>query len=255
VVLVTRPFTSLSVLVVVTSAAAIITGVTRWVTARTTAGRLDDLAAAGWVALGVVVAAWPDLTVRGLAVIVGLGMVVAGLSDLIGGVRGTEDERLAAVLKGAASVIFGVLALAWPDVTVLVIAVIFGIRTVLFGFAELLTAIRGVRPVEAARREPGLLRRSFHVVTATGALVVALLLGGLSARLHEAERRSTRSTTPPRESPAGRGGSCAGSRPTSPSPAVQRAGASSTRPAWGTVSPPWPAGWSSSRPPPTDRFR
>jgi hypothetical protein len=37
-------------------------------------------------------------------------------------------------------VVIGVLALRWPAVTVLVIAVLFGIRTVLFGLALVVAA-------------------------------------------------------------------------------------------------------------------
>mgnify|MGYP006172843625 CR=1 FL=1 len=46
------------------------------------------------------------------------------MTDLVGGVRGSVDQRVASIMKGVASVIFGVLALAWPDVTLLVVAVV-----------------------------------------------------------------------------------------------------------------------------------
>ena len=49
-------------------------------------------------------------------------MVVGGLIDLMAGLRGTRDERLATVIWGMASAILGILALSWPDVTVLVVA-------------------------------------------------------------------------------------------------------------------------------------
>ena len=188
VVLVTRPFTSLSALVWLVAIAAVVTGVTRWGTARTTAGRLDDLAAAGWVLLGIAVAAWPHISVRGIAIAVGITMILGGATDLVGGVRGTRDERLAAVLKGAASVIFGILALAWPDITLLVVAVVFGVRTVLFGLSEVLGAVRGApAAVQTEPRRPGILRRSVHVVGAAVALVVALVLGSVSASLRAGE--------------------------------------------------------------------
>ncbi len=190
VVLATRPFTSLGVLVALVAAAAVVTGLTRWTMARATAGRLDDLAAIGWIALGIVIAAWPDLTVGAIAILTGAGMVVGGVLDVAGGLRGSVDERLAAIIKGLASVVFGVLALAWPDVTILVIAVVFGARTVLFGFSELLAAVRPTpdpttTPRAAEPRRPGVLRRGYHIVTAAIVLVVALVLGGVSAKLHE----------------------------------------------------------------------
>jgi uncharacterized membrane protein HdeD (DUF308 family)/predicted esterase len=185
-VLAVRPFTSLSVLIVLVAVAAVVTGATRWVAARRTVGWLDDVAAAGWVALGLAVVLWPDLSVRGVAVLAGVGMLAGGVADVVGGLRGTVDERAAAVLKGAASVIFGVLALAWPDVTLLVVAVLFGARTVLFGLSELAAATRGsAAPEQPARRRPGVARRWVNVAGAASALVAAVVVAGVSAKLHE----------------------------------------------------------------------
>jgi hypothetical protein len=42
------------------------------------------------------------------------------------------------LIAGAASVVFGVLALSWPDVTVFVVAVLFGARGVVRSLATLL---------------------------------------------------------------------------------------------------------------------
>src|SRR5690606_12287142 len=103
---------SLSVLLWLVAAAAVATGVLQWLAARRSAGRLDDAVAAAWVALGVAVAAWPDLGLRGIAVLVGLGMVVAGVAHVVGGVRGTADERLASILQGAAGAVLGTVALS-----------------------------------------------------------------------------------------------------------------------------------------------
>lgn len=201
--LTTRPFTSLSVLVLLAGATAIITGATRWGTARSTAGRLDDVLAVGWILAGILIIAWPDLTVRGIALVIGIAMIVGGIGDLVGGLRGTRDERLAAILKGIASVIFGVLALAWPDVTLLVVAIVFGIRTMIFGVSEVLAALRGDRePSDADKTRPGFLRRSFHLVVAATAVVLALALGSLSATLHKAEPVVSSFYNTPSEAPS-----------------------------------------------------
>jgi uncharacterized membrane protein HdeD (DUF308 family) len=68
---------------------------------------------------------------------VGISLVIGGIGDLVAGLRGTTDERLAEAIGGGASVVFGALALAWPDVTLLVVAVVFGARTTLFGVRTL----------------------------------------------------------------------------------------------------------------------
>jgi uncharacterized membrane protein HdeD (DUF308 family) len=68
----------------------------------------------------------PGLTVSAIAIVVGVGMAVGGLSRIVGGVRGRVDGRFAAIVGGLAALILGVLALTWPDVTVLVVAVLVG---------------------------------------------------------------------------------------------------------------------------------
>ena len=61
-------------------------------------------------------------------------------------------------LSGVTNVVVGVLALAWPGVTVLVLAVLFGVRTVVSGFGQIALGLRlrGAPPGErVVRRCPG----------------------------------------------------------------------------------------------------
>jgi len=133
-VLTFRPFTSVDVLVLVAGLVAIVTGALTIVSdeeERSPAYRW--LVGVGWIVLGVVVLAWPGLTVEALAVVVGVALVVNGLLDIVRALTGRAEEWAAELIGGLATVIFGVLALTWPDVTVFVVAVLFGARTVLFG--------------------------------------------------------------------------------------------------------------------------
>ena len=89
-------------------------------------------------------------------------------------------ERLAAVIGGVATVVFGVLALSWPSVTVLVIAVVFGARLVLFGLRMAWSSFRD-RDADDGRAAagaspPGRIRRLGNAVGAVAALLVAVLL-------------------------------------------------------------------------------
>ncbi|MET0812373.1 MAG: lipase family protein, partial [Microbacterium sp.] len=52
------------------------------------------------------------------------------------------SARVLALAWGGAQIVFGILAFTWPDVTVLVVALVFGVRTIVFG---LTTIIRGAR--------------------------------------------------------------------------------------------------------------
>lgn len=186
-----RPFTSLSVLVAVVAIGAFLMGVSSLATSRYSSRRWPEaLAGALWIAVGVIVLVWPDITTRSLATVVGVALLVGGVLDVVAGVRGSTDERLAAVIGGVASAVFGVLALSWPSVTVLVVAVVFGFRLVLFGLRLAWTAFRdrhGVDERADSARSPGRLRRFGHVVGALISLVVALGLAGIGAKLNEGE--------------------------------------------------------------------
>lgn len=185
--LLAQPFTSVAVLTLLLAAAAVVTGVGRMLAARDGGtGILGIGLGAVWVALGVAVVVWPGLSVRGLAVLVGIGLVIAGVGDVVAATRGSTDERLASALRGVATLVFGGIALAWPDVTLLVVAVVFGARTVLFGLSEVLAA---VRPAGMARspREPGRLRRSARLVGTGVAVLVAVALALATAQIRGGE--------------------------------------------------------------------
>jgi uncharacterized membrane protein HdeD (DUF308 family)/alpha-beta hydrolase superfamily lysophospholipase len=183
-VLTLRPFTSLSVLVALVAAILILTGTSDFIEADASPfPRLAQIAGAAWIVVGIVVLAWPGITVSVLAFLVGLSMLGGGILKILDGVRDRTDHRVLAIVSGIASLIFGVLALSWPDATVLVIAIVFGARTVLFGFSQIGHALRR-EPTGGAAHQPGPVRRGARLVRPIIALVVALALLSLSALLH-----------------------------------------------------------------------
>lgn len=186
-----RPFDSLSVLVVVVIAGCVLSGVTTIAGARSAAPRWPAvLAGVLWLTVGVVLLAWPDVTTAVLAGVVGIALVLGGVLDVVAGIRRSTDERVAAVIGGSASVAFGLLALSWPSVTVLVVAVVFGARLVLVGLRLAWSVVRnrnGESPARTSPDAPGRIRRFGHVVGAVVALLVALALAGVSALLNAGE--------------------------------------------------------------------
>jgi uncharacterized membrane protein HdeD (DUF308 family)/alpha-beta hydrolase superfamily lysophospholipase len=189
--LVFRPFDSLSVLVSVVILGCFLTGITTIAAARFRTPKWPALLAGVlWLVVGAVLLAWPDVTTRALATVVGIALIVGGVLDVVAGLRGSTDERVAAVISGAATIVFGVLALSWPSVTVLVVAILFGARLVLFGLRLAWSAFRdrdGARVDREQSSGPGRIRRIGHVLGAVVALVVALALAGISSRLNEGE--------------------------------------------------------------------
>jgi uncharacterized membrane protein HdeD (DUF308 family) len=91
---------------------------------------------------GILVAAWPGITLVALAWITGLSLIVHGAARA--GVAVVEREEIPSwgwlVLAGAVNVLLGVLAIAWPEATVLVLSVIFGAQIAVFGLLLLVAA-------------------------------------------------------------------------------------------------------------------
>ncbi|MHA7618945.1 lipase family protein [Cellulosimicrobium cellulans] len=152
-----RPFASLAVLVVAVVAAFVVLGLVELVgdggTTPDARGPRALRVVRGllFLALAVAVLVWPAPTIGVVALLVGVGLVIAGVLDVVDGVRSSGTDRWARVAVGAASVLLGGLALVWPDVTVLVVAVVLGVRLVLLGVRLL---VAGVRRARAARRPP-----------------------------------------------------------------------------------------------------
>jgi len=178
-----RPFASLATLLALVAVVCVVNGVVELVSAPDR--RLPVVAGACWLIAALVVVGWPGLGLRALAVVVGIALVVAGVLRVVAAVRGTTDERAADALLGVAEIGFGVLALALPDVTLLVVAVVFGARTVIFGVALLVVGgVRGTAHPSPTGRPPWL--RGLRVVVAAAAVVAAFALLVVAGRVRDA---------------------------------------------------------------------
>jgi uncharacterized membrane protein HdeD (DUF308 family) len=95
------------------------------------------------VAFGLVALLWPGLTMLALAIAFGVYAILEGVASVIDAVRNRGRSRWwLGLLSGLASVVAGVLALIWPSITALVLAVLVGIWAVVTGAAEIAVAFR-----------------------------------------------------------------------------------------------------------------
>jgi uncharacterized membrane protein HdeD (DUF308 family) len=96
---------------------------------------------------GLAVAFWPGVTVWTLALLVGVSLLVHGIARIALAVLGRAEIRgwgwLA--LAGALNVVVGILALAWPEATVLVLSLMLGAQVLVFGVLLLIAAFSGSR--------------------------------------------------------------------------------------------------------------
>ena len=95
------------------------------------------------VVIGVAIVQNPQAAIKVVVLLTALFWIISGMIDLF---RGLSDaalpDRSVRVVFGALSAVFGVVILAWPDITVGVLAVLMGIYVVFFGILEVLAAFQ-----------------------------------------------------------------------------------------------------------------
>jgi uncharacterized membrane protein HdeD (DUF308 family) len=82
---------------------------------------------------------WPDVTLWALAVMVGVGLIIGGVAEVLFAARFRRALPMWGVwwLDGALSVVVGIAALAWPEATILALAILLGLRVLLRGAATI----------------------------------------------------------------------------------------------------------------------
>lgn len=179
-----RPLSSLATLGIYIGVSFIVSGLADLLGAeRAAAPRLRRLLGAGWIVAGVVVLGWLGLAIDVLPVFLAVTLIATGVVSAAGVRHRRGDQPAATLLFAFADIVFGVLALLWPDVTLLVVAVLFGARTLIFGTATIWSAVLlwfGERPTGAAPAKPSALRRWARLGGAVGAVALALLASGLA---------------------------------------------------------------------------
>ena len=92
-----------------------------------------------WVLTAVAALVWPDVTPWALAVVVGIGMIAVGVAEVLFAFRYRRELPRWGLwwLDGLVSIVVGVFALVWPEATVVVLAVLFGLRLLVRGCATI----------------------------------------------------------------------------------------------------------------------
>ncbi len=135
-----RPFASLAVLLLLVVGGLLVAAVGELadLPEPRTDRRLAQAGAGIALTAAVVLLAWPGAGLAAAVVVIGLGLLGHGILEAWGARRMHGPPRWSTGLSAAASICFGVLALAWPDLSVLALGVLLGVRMVLLG-ARILT--------------------------------------------------------------------------------------------------------------------
>jgi uncharacterized membrane protein HdeD (DUF308 family) len=91
------------------------------------------------LAVGLVAVFWPAITVWALVLLIGIELILAGVVSMIAGLTVPAESGLRPHLlsRGVVSILVGIVVIAWPGATVLVVAVLLGIYLVAFGLVLL----------------------------------------------------------------------------------------------------------------------
>ena len=184
-----RPLRSLSLMTWLIAASLLLVGVSRLLAAgATTRPWLSVLVGVVWLVAGLLVIVLPGLTIVMVTVVIAIVLLISGASHLVAALLDQSRDRLVLAIGGLAQFIFGLLALAAPAVTVLVLAIFFAAYVALFGLRQILLALRLRRGTSAARtadaqRWPQPWRLAGAIISLVVALVgVAALIAVQSAQ-------------------------------------------------------------------------
>ncbi len=94
------------------------------------------------IAMGVILLAWPEPTLRVIAAIIGIWLLIAGLLLFSGGIANHGEDSLwwVTMSSGAISIVLGIWALRRPGLTLSIIIVLVGIWAILMGALEITAA-------------------------------------------------------------------------------------------------------------------
>jgi uncharacterized membrane protein HdeD (DUF308 family) len=95
------------------------------------------------VLAGIVVLSWPDITLWVLTLAGGLALLLGGVVQLVVALAHRHQPTWTLDLGlGALGLVLGAIVLAWPEATLVVVAVLFGIRAVVVGLLTIATGLQ-----------------------------------------------------------------------------------------------------------------
>lgn len=183
--LMVRPLSSTNLMVLAIGLALVFNGVGELIQSR--ASRSSTVGAAALVTAGALVFVFRGVTTSILAIVIAAALIVLGALRITATVGPGADERTTNIILGAAAILAGIIALAWPDVTLLVAAIAFGGWTLFFGVQLAWSAIASrLREPSAYAAPPrrGQLARSARLIGALAVLAIVAAAGVTSVRLH-----------------------------------------------------------------------
>lgn len=105
---------------------------------------------AGIIALiaGVALIAWPDASVKTVAVIIGIAFLVSGVSVTVAAIAARGESYGAVAGFGVVLAVVGLVFIIWPGPTVTLLMILVGLAAVVFGISAIVQAFSLRRALE-----------------------------------------------------------------------------------------------------------
>jgi uncharacterized membrane protein HdeD (DUF308 family) len=96
------------------------------------------------LALGICAIVWPGITLLALVFLFGAFATIDGIASIMFGLRGEPNGTVwwTMVALGALAIIVGIIAFAWPELTLLAFLAIIAAFSILRGVLEIIAAVR-----------------------------------------------------------------------------------------------------------------
>jgi len=165
------------------------------------------------IAFGILILAWPGLTVTALVLLFGVFVLVDGFAHLVAAFQ-VREGRGWQIFEGMAGVAAGIITLVWPDVTTLALLYIIGAWAVIMGLLRIVAGVQLRKEItgEWLLIVGGALQVAFGIILfvapVSGALAITWLIGlfalfvgllllGVAWRLHKTHTSIDVGITPP----------------------------------------------------------
>ncbi len=95
------------------------------------------------VIFGVLILAWPGISVYALTIVFGVYALATGITAFAAAFSShTKDERASLIVSGLLGTVTGIVVLAWPSISALALLYVIGAYAVLLGMVAIIASVR-----------------------------------------------------------------------------------------------------------------
>ena len=95
------------------------------------------------IIFGLIAFFGPIATAIALAIVIGVFAIVTGVFDIIEAIRHRgSSSMIVRIVLGAVSILFGILVLVWPDISLAIFVIMVGVWAIITGILQIVSSVR-----------------------------------------------------------------------------------------------------------------